>query len=53
LQIALERLEFSNDSVTQVSVLCGYRDLASFRKAFSRYTGMSPREFRQKNTASQ
>lgn len=53
LQIALERLEFSHDSVAQISSLCGYRDLASFRKAFARYTGMTPREFRQKNLASQ
>lgn len=53
LQIALERLEYSSDSVAGISRLCGYKDLASFRKAFSRYTGMTPREFRQKNTASQ
>lgn len=48
LQTAIEYLEYSKDSVVQISARCGYKDLASFRKAFSRYTGMTPREFRQK-----
>lgn len=45
--LAEEYLAHSELSVTDISQRLGYSDVASFRKACQRWTGMSPRELRR------
>jgi len=40
-------LRQSQGSVEDMANLCGYSDAISFRRAFRRWTGMSPRQFRR------
>lgn len=46
---ATRYLKDSDISLTQLSSLLGYADLATFSKAFQRWFGMSPRQWRQAN----
>lgn len=46
LQLAIQRLQVPGARVATVAAECGYRDSASFRAAFRRYTGASPRDYR-------
>lgn len=45
-RIALELLRKSNIGVDDVACRCGYSDAVSFRRAFRRWTGLSPTSFR-------
>ncbi|HEY8570126.1 AraC family transcriptional regulator [Microbulbifer sp.] len=46
---AARYLKESDISLTQLAGLLGYADLATFSKAFQRWFGMSPRQWRQAN----
>ena len=45
-KIALERLTNSDQSITAVAMSLGYSDTAHFNRAFRRWTGRSPSDFR-------
>ncbi len=46
LQLALNELARTRQSISQVAANCGFNDLGSFRSMFKRWTGMTPREYR-------
>jgi AraC-like DNA-binding protein len=46
--IASEYLRSSSLTIQDISLLLGYIDVANFRRAFKRWTGMTPSEFRNK-----
>ena len=43
-----ELLEFTRDSVEQVSLAAGYEDAGGFRRIFKRVIGLSPGEYRRR-----
>jgi AraC-like DNA-binding protein len=45
---ALELLTAADISITEIALTCGYTELSSFSRTFTRITGMSPREYRKK-----
>jgi transcriptional regulator GlxA family with amidase domain len=45
---AKRQLETRKDSVEQIIYSLGYSDLNSFRKIFTRYTDLTPKEYREK-----
>lgn len=45
-QRAIEYLDDQQQSIADIAFLLGYSDEASFRKAFKRWTGCSPRNYR-------
>jgi AraC-like DNA-binding protein len=47
---ALGLIENSRFSVFEVAALAGYRDAESFRAAFVRWTGVTPRDYRRRRT---
>ncbi|WP_428819750.1 AraC family transcriptional regulator [Microbulbifer sp. MCCC 1A16149] len=49
--VASRYLKESDISLTQLAALLGYADLATFSKAFQRWFGVSPRQWRQANAA--
>lgn len=51
VQKAMERLSTSNDKLELVAESVGYQDAFAFSKVFKRETGVSPRDFRNKNKA--
>ena len=44
---ALRYLEDPSINITEVAFLCGFSELSPFSRAFKRWTGMSPKEFRK------
>ena len=47
-------LEFSDQSIVEVAMACGFFDSSHFVKTFKRFTGLNPKQFRQlKNTQHQ
>ncbi|MFG8171815.1 helix-turn-helix domain-containing protein [Pseudomonas aeruginosa] len=42
----------SNYSMTEISLLVGYSESASFTRAFRRWTGQSPQQYRAAHLAS-
>ena len=44
--LARQYLENSNMSVEQVAQLLGYTETTNFRRAFKRWLGVSPRDYR-------
>jgi len=44
---ALEYMENSTRSINDIALGLGYTEASSFTRAFRRWTGLSPREFRQ------
>ena len=49
LQTAMEILRTQNLFVNQVSLLCGFPNPYHFTKAFTKFTGFSPTEYRRRN----
>ena len=47
---AKEMLITTTHAVDDIGLYCGYTSSSNFQKAFKKYTGMSPREFRNINT---
>jgi len=47
--IATQQLINTNITVEEISLLLGYIDVANFRRAFKRWTGMTPRDYRLSN----
>lgn len=45
---ATRMIRRSNYSITAVAFEIGYRDLRTFERVFKRYTGVTPREFRDR-----
>lgn len=50
--VAIEYLRNTDLSVEEISFRCGYQDLSNFRKAFKRWTGVSPSSFRNNDSES-
>jgi transcriptional regulator GlxA family with amidase domain len=48
VEAAKKRLERTADSIEQIVSAVGYEDLPTFRRLFSRVTGMSPSRYRQR-----
>lgn len=48
IQSAGEKLIITDSSVTEIAFSCGFSDMSYFSKVFSRYMGMSPKQFRKK-----
>ncbi|XHF43416.1 helix-turn-helix transcriptional regulator [Metapseudomonas boanensis] len=45
--LAIELVRQSPRSLTEIAQQLGYNEASSFTRAFRRWTGLSPREFRQ------
>ena len=48
-QVACESLEFTRDSVHDIGATLGYRGASSFTRAFRRWTGKTPRTYRNQS----
>jgi transcriptional regulator GlxA family with amidase domain len=48
VEAAKKILETKKDGVEQVAARCGYEDVDYFRKIFSRYVAMTPKEYQKK-----
>jgi transcriptional regulator GlxA family with amidase domain len=48
MEAAKRRLETTLDNVNEITFRIGYEDSSTFRRLFKRYTGVSPREYRDK-----
>jgi len=48
-----EALRFSQDSIQDIAITLGYRDVSSFTRAFRRWTGATPRTWRKQWSGSQ
>jgi len=48
--VAIELLNNSPKTVQEIALTLGYSDTANFRKAFKKWTGTSPSDFRSKST---
>jgi AraC-like DNA-binding protein len=46
IALAKRALESHGDSIEQIVEQCGYSDVSSFRRLFTREVGMTPREYR-------
>ena len=46
MEKAKELLKFTLEKVVNVATLCGYNEVYYFSHSFKKYTGMSPKEFR-------
>ncbi len=51
-ELALSYMKESNYSMTEISLLVGYSESASFTRAFRRWTGQSPQQYRAAHLAS-
>ena len=49
MQMACSLLSTTNHSVSEISQLCGYEDVKSFRLAFRHETGLSPLQWKKNN----
>jgi YesN/AraC family two-component response regulator len=47
INLAADLLKTTDLSVREVSARCGYNDMSYFSKVFSRFIGLTPREYRQ------
>ena len=48
-RLASESLRQTQDAVRDIAVFLGYRDTSSFSRAFRRWTGTAPRDFRNQS----
>ena len=46
----MDYMEQSRVSITEMSFLLGFSDTSSFTRAFRRWTGKSPRDFRRERS---
>lgn len=51
--LATRYLRDSSTSLTQLAELLGYSELSAFSRAFQRWTGTSPRQWKKQNTSQQ
>jgi AraC-like DNA-binding protein len=49
-RVACESLRLTQDPVRDIAALLGYRDVSSFSRAFRRWTGITPRDFRKRSS---
>ena len=49
MEKAKEKLLNSNYAIQQIANITGYTDAFTFSKAFKRYTGLSPKYYREKH----
>lgn len=47
LSIAKEMLVNSKNTITEISALCGYKNINHFNRIFKSYTGMPPTKYRK------
>ena len=45
-----KRLKSSNESITDIALSCGFEEITYFNHLFKRTYGISPTEYREKNT---
>ena len=45
--LALSYMEQSSTTITEAAYLLGFSEVSNYTRAFKRWTGMSPRDFRQ------
>jgi len=45
IERACYELITTNDSITEISLFCGFNDISSFIKTFKKYKGKSPRQY--------
>ncbi len=50
VECAADHLLYSEESVTDIALSCGFNDLSYFVKTFKRYKGMTPKQFRKGQT---
>ena len=48
--LALRYLQSRDMPVQEIAYMLGYSDVANFRRAFKRWEGVAPREYRRKRT---
>lgn len=48
-RVACESLKHTRDPVRDIAALLGYRDVSSFSRAFLRWTGKTPRAYRNQS----
>ncbi|MFD2167134.1 GlxA family transcriptional regulator [Thalassotalea euphylliae] len=48
IETAKQRLEKTTDSINKIIWSVGYEDVSSFRQLFKRFTGLTPKDYRQK-----
>ncbi|MDM8522766.1 GlxA family transcriptional regulator [Desulfococcaceae bacterium HSG8] len=48
IENAKRKLETTRDNISDITWNVGYEDIHSFRRLFKKYTGLSPREYRNK-----
>ena len=48
IEQAKQRLETTRDTMNEITWQIGYEDSSSFRRLFKRFTGLAPREYRDK-----
>jgi AraC-like DNA-binding protein len=46
--LALKHLKDRTDSLTEIAFMLGYSDLSAFTRAFKRWTGTAPFEYRRR-----
>lgn len=47
VECACTQLLYSDESVTEIALSCGFNDLSYFVKTFKRYKGVTPKQFRK------
>lgn len=50
VEMAGEQLLASNQTVAEVAISCGFNDMSYFSRMFRRYMGVTPRNYRQRQT---
>ena len=50
IEAAKRKLETTRENITEITWQVGYEDSNSFRRLFRKYTGLSPREYRERFT---
>jgi AraC-like DNA-binding protein len=50
--LAIKQLKEHRDSLTEIAFMLGYSDLSAFNRAFKRWTGTAPLEYRRRSAGS-